>query len=153
MSAPLRDVLVVGGGPAGAAVSILLRRRGHDVVLVDEARFPRDKVCGEGIARRRGGCWASWMRGGRAGPGAPPASRHGSRLPDGTAFRGLYRRGDSDMGFAVRRDRFDPCCWTGRAALASRCAGDPRPIDRVAPGASGVAIENGAGPGASPPAS
>ena len=43
------DVLVVGGGPGGAAAAITLARAGRDVVLVDKARFPRDKCCGDGL--------------------------------------------------------------------------------------------------------
>ncbi|HVE46152.1 MAG TPA: geranylgeranyl reductase family protein [Acidimicrobiales bacterium] len=43
------DVAVVGGGPAGAAAAITLARGGRDVVLVDRARFPRDKCCGDGL--------------------------------------------------------------------------------------------------------
>ena len=43
------DVAVVGGGPAGAAAAIELARAGRDVVLVDRARFPRDKCCGDGL--------------------------------------------------------------------------------------------------------
>lgn len=43
------DVAVVGAGPAGAAVAIDLARRGRRVVLVDRARFPRRKACGEGL--------------------------------------------------------------------------------------------------------
>lgn len=43
------DVAVVGGGPAGAAAAIRLARSGRDVVLVDKARFPRDKCCGDGL--------------------------------------------------------------------------------------------------------
>jgi geranylgeranyl reductase family protein len=43
------DVAVVGGGPAGAAAAITLARDGRDVVLVDKARFPRDKCCGDGL--------------------------------------------------------------------------------------------------------
>jgi geranylgeranyl reductase family protein len=43
------DVVVVGGGPAGAAAAISLARAGRDVVLVDKATFPRDKICGDGL--------------------------------------------------------------------------------------------------------
>jgi geranylgeranyl reductase family protein len=43
------DVVVIGGGPAGAAAAIGLARAGREVTLVDRARFPRDKVCGDGI--------------------------------------------------------------------------------------------------------
>jgi flavin-dependent dehydrogenase len=50
MSAPIdTDVLVVGGGVAGAATARLLAERGHRVVILDRARFPRDKPCGEGV--------------------------------------------------------------------------------------------------------
>jgi geranylgeranyl reductase family protein len=39
------DVLVVGGGPAGSTCAWALRRAGLDVVVLDRAAFPRDKVC------------------------------------------------------------------------------------------------------------
>jgi len=39
------DVLVVGGGPAGSSCAWALRSTGLDVVVMDKARFPRDKVC------------------------------------------------------------------------------------------------------------
>jgi flavin-dependent dehydrogenase len=41
------DVVIVGAGPAGASVAIRLARRGLDVSLLDRARFPRSKPCGE----------------------------------------------------------------------------------------------------------
>lgn len=41
------DVLVIGAGPAGAAAAALLASSGHDVLLVDQRAFPRDKVCGD----------------------------------------------------------------------------------------------------------
>src|SRR5687768_7865769 len=43
----MRDVLIIGGGPAGSTAAIVLARRGWDVTLVEQHRFPRDKVCGE----------------------------------------------------------------------------------------------------------
>jgi geranylgeranyl reductase family protein len=43
------DVLVVGGGPAGAAAAVHLRRAGLGVIVIDKARFPRDKCCGDGL--------------------------------------------------------------------------------------------------------
>ena len=39
------DVLVVGGGPAGSSCASRLVHAGADVVVIDRARFPRDKVC------------------------------------------------------------------------------------------------------------
>ena len=41
------QVMVVGGGPAGAVTGLLLAQRGWQVELVDRARFPRNKACGE----------------------------------------------------------------------------------------------------------
>jgi len=46
------DVLVVGGGPAGSTTAIRLADGGARVLLVDKARFPRDKPCGGGLTAR-----------------------------------------------------------------------------------------------------
>jgi geranylgeranyl reductase family protein len=43
------DVLVAGGGPAGATAAIHAARAGMRVILVDKASFPRDKTCGDGL--------------------------------------------------------------------------------------------------------
>jgi geranylgeranyl reductase family protein len=40
-------VVVVGGGPAGAATATVLAGRGHDVLVLDKAAFPREKPCAE----------------------------------------------------------------------------------------------------------
>ncbi len=51
--APRRcDVLVVGGGPSGAACAYWLASAGHDVVLVERKRYPREKTCGDGLTPR-----------------------------------------------------------------------------------------------------
>jgi geranylgeranyl reductase family protein len=41
------DVLVVGAGPAGSIAALVLARAGARVRLIDRARFPRDKLCGD----------------------------------------------------------------------------------------------------------
>ncbi|OZD49615.1 FAD-linked oxidoreductase [Rhodococcus sp. 06-1477-1B] len=46
------DVLVVGAGPAGSSAAAWAARSGRDVVLADEAVFPRDKTCGDGLTPR-----------------------------------------------------------------------------------------------------
>ena len=43
------DVLIVGAGPAGTAAAITAAEAGLSVTLVDKARFPRDKCCGDGL--------------------------------------------------------------------------------------------------------
>jgi geranylgeranyl reductase family protein len=46
------DVVVVGGGPAGASAAYWLAEAGHDVVVVEKKRFPREKTCGDGLTPR-----------------------------------------------------------------------------------------------------
>ena len=52
VSTDRHDVLVVGGGPAGAATAYWLAEAGHDVVVVEKKRFPREKTCGDGLTPR-----------------------------------------------------------------------------------------------------
>jgi menaquinone-9 beta-reductase len=44
------DVIIIGGGPAGSSTALFLARSGYRVLLLDQATFPRDKVCGEFIS-------------------------------------------------------------------------------------------------------
>lgn len=44
------DVIIVGGGPAGASCALALSRSGLKVCVVDKATFPRDKVCGDALS-------------------------------------------------------------------------------------------------------
>ncbi|HCR16411.1 MAG TPA: FAD-linked oxidoreductase, partial [Candidatus Latescibacteria bacterium] len=44
------DLIIVGGGPAGAASALYAKRQGLRILLVDKARFPRDKICGDALS-------------------------------------------------------------------------------------------------------
>jgi geranylgeranyl reductase family protein len=46
------DVIVVGAGPAGATTAFYLAQSGLDVLLLEKASFPREKVCGDGLTPR-----------------------------------------------------------------------------------------------------
>jgi len=107
------DVVVVGAGPAGAATAILLAEAGHEVVLLDRARFPRDKVCGEYLSPE-GSRILDRLGVLKAVEAAGARPLRGMRIvaPDGTALIGDYPRsgrwrGYRDHALAVRRLAFD----------------------------------------------
>lgn len=134
------DLLVLGGGPAGATLAGLAARHGLRVALVERARFPRDKVCGEFVsaegaavltrlglrerleaagARRIGGCLVTTQRG----------RRLTSALPD------LGVEGRDALGVSRRRLDAELLQWAaaGGVRVLDRCEA-VRPIfeeDRV----------------------
>jgi geranylgeranyl reductase family protein len=44
--------MVIGAGPAGASAAYWLAEAGHDVLVVEKKRFPREKTCGDGLTPR-----------------------------------------------------------------------------------------------------
>ena len=49
---PHRDMIVIGGGPAGAAAAIRAARHGIQVSVFEKEQQGRDKVCGDGLTPR-----------------------------------------------------------------------------------------------------
>src|SRR5688500_19878678 len=46
----MHEIIIVGGGPAGASAAIHLARAGARVLLAEQRKFPRAKLCGEFIS-------------------------------------------------------------------------------------------------------
>lgn len=44
------DIVIAGGGPAGSSLAIRTAAAGFSVLLVEQKKFPRDKLCGEFIS-------------------------------------------------------------------------------------------------------
>jgi geranylgeranyl reductase family protein len=105
---------VVGGGPAGAATALAARRAGCSVLILDRADFPRDKVCGDGIAPEA----LDVLAGLGVDPAAltegyPPVPRLRLRSPGGAEVESAMHR----AAFVVPREVFDSRLLT--TALAS----------------------------------
>ena len=99
------DVLIVGAGPAGSVAATVLARAGASVRLVDRARFPREKLCGDTVnpgtlARLHALGMAGELE--RAG-----LFVHGMRVTGegGVAIEGRYPRGLH--GVAISRSDLD----------------------------------------------
>jgi flavin-dependent dehydrogenase len=142
-----REVVIVGGGPAGAAAALFLRQQGVDVLLLEAARFPRDKICGEGVSPE---AWRLLRAMGAAEDVARLAPRplRGMRViaPDGTVFEGVYRRGGETLtGFAVRRTRLDATLLDAarRAGAEVREGARVAEAVRSAGGVTGVRMQDG----------
>jgi menaquinone-9 beta-reductase len=55
----MTDALVIGGGPAGAAIAIRLAKARREVLLLERSTGPVDKVCGEFLSEEAAACLAS----------------------------------------------------------------------------------------------
>src|SRR5262245_46915516 len=121
---PHRDVIVVGAGPAGAATAVLLAERGLSVAILDRARSPRAKICGEYLSPEGARILD------RLGvlkildaAGAPTLAGMRLTAPDGRVVEGRYRavragRPVREGALAVERTLLD-------AALSERLRSAP----------------------------
>ncbi len=109
------DVVIAGGGPAGALAALILARAGVRVRVFERARFPRHKLCGDTL---NPGALAVLARHLDLGPlVAQSDDLHGMLItgPGGVAVRGVY--GSGLTGRAVTRRVLD--AWLLRQAAAA----------------------------------
>lgn len=122
------DVLIVGGGPAGSSCAARLVAAGVDVLLLDAARFPRDKPC------------AGWITPEVLGRLALDPDEYGAQqvIQALSAFRVGFVGGEavdvdygSPVSYAIRRCEFDAALLR-RSRVACRLGERVREIRREA---------------------
>jgi len=107
------EVLVVGGGPAGATVATTLARAGIDVMVADRAHFPRTKPCAEYLSPQASRILAELGALGRVEQsGAATLAGVRVRAPNGAVIAGDFIashgfRAYRDRGLSVQREVLD----------------------------------------------
>jgi geranylgeranyl reductase family protein len=121
------DVLVVGGGPAGAAAAYWLADRGRRVLVVEAKHFPREKTCGDGLTpravRQLNDMGLSERLEDHLRYDGLRAIGHGMTLempwpdhPDFPSYGYVVRRRDLDGMVAERAVKAGATLWTGATA-------------------------------------
>lgn len=148
------EVLVVGAGPAGAVLGLELARQGRDVLILEAARFPRDKPCGDCV---NPGAVAELGRlaiRARLEAKLTPKRLRGWQVeaPDGGTFRacfGVDRDGRAREGWAIRRRDFDAAILEEAQRAGARVRFGVRVYDVVSANGRIVGVVARAGVGTS----
>ncbi len=148
------EVIVVGGGPAGASTACALAREGVDVLVLDRAKFPRDKVCAEYLSPQASRILSD-MGVLDEIEATGPAHLRGMRVsaPNGTTADGEFAsshgfRGFRDSGLAIRRTILDDIVLRGARKGGARVEESMRVTDLTRNGGgrvSGVKALDGTG--------
>jgi menaquinone-9 beta-reductase len=129
------EVIVVGGGPAGASTAHALAREGVDVLVLDRAKFPRDKTCAEYLSPQASRILSDMNvldEIERSSPGHLAGMK--VRAPNGQFAHGEFAsthgfRGFRDYGLAVRRTILDAIVLEGARSAGARVEEQVRVTD------------------------
>jgi geranylgeranyl reductase family protein len=138
------EVIVVGGGPAGASTASALAREGVDVLVVDRAKFPRDKVCAEYLSPQASRILSD-MGVLEEIEKSHPAHLAGMmvRAPNGKFARGEFAANHGfhafrDKGLAIRRTILDEIVLRGARRAGARVEESTRVKDVARNGSARV---------------
>ena len=150
------EVIVVGGGPAGASTAWALSRDGVDVLLLDRATFPRDKICAEYLSPQASrvlsdmGVLDEIER-------TNPAHLAGMRMraPNGCVVNGEFAanhgfHGFRDKGLAIRRTILDEIVLRGARRAGARVEESMRVTDVARNGSDRICGVTALGPDGEP---
>ena len=145
------EVIVVGGGPAGAASAWTLARGGRDVLVLDRATFPRSKPCAEYVSPEASRILQNMnvlSAAERAGASLLTGMR--VRAPDGTELVGEFAaardfHGSHTRGIALRRERLDPLLLDAARTAGARIRENAHVVDivRATGRVTGVVLADG----------
>ncbi|MGH9535409.1 MAG: NAD(P)/FAD-dependent oxidoreductase [Terriglobales bacterium] len=114
------DLAVVGGGPGGAMTAWRAARLGLRVVVLEQGKFPRDKVCGEFVSAEALELLAE---------AAPSAVAEAPAIAAVAWVTRSGRRGDFALpapGRAISRWRLDAALWAAAGACGAERRGGAR---------------------------
>ncbi|HKA17647.1 MAG TPA: NAD(P)/FAD-dependent oxidoreductase [Blastocatellia bacterium] len=119
------DAIIIGGGPAGSAAAISMSQRGARVLVLEEKRMPRGKLCGEFITPE---CFPTLERLGvmqrMLAAGAQKISRVSLVAESGKSVEScIPQMSDSDNQWAMSlsRSRFDQILFEGAREAGAEC--------------------------------
>ncbi|MGZ3332497.1 MAG: NAD(P)/FAD-dependent oxidoreductase [Gemmatimonadaceae bacterium] len=129
------EVIVVGGGPAGASTAWALAREGVDVLILDRAKFPRDKICAEYLSPQASRILSDMGvldEIERSNPGH--LAGMSVRAPNGFVANGEFAanhgfRAFRDKGLAIRRTILDDIVLRGARTAGARVEESARVTD------------------------
>jgi menaquinone-9 beta-reductase len=110
------DVLIAGAGPAGTIAATLLARAGVRVLVLDRARFPRPKLCGDTI---NPGTYAILRRLGLEAAAARAMPLEGMIVTGAGRVRVQGRYGEA-CGYSISRTDLDLALLTAAAGAGAR---------------------------------